>query len=219
MAAIAAAGYALGSLPWAVIIGRIFWRVDIRTLGSGNTGATNVARVFGPVPGVTVLVLDALKGAAAVVVANALAPAAWGAAGVDAAQVLAAMAAIAGHSFSLFIGFSGGKGVATAAGAILVMAPIIWLPLLAIFLAAAGISRIISIGSILVATSFPISSVIVYPDRHWLLGFAVLATALVIWRHRTNLVRIARGEEAKITFRRRLWDGRGTKNDREGSAK
>ncbi|MCX8008028.1 MAG: glycerol-3-phosphate acyltransferase, partial [Coriobacteriia bacterium] len=126
-------GFAFGSIPFAVLVSRIFFRTDIRRHGSGNPGATNVYRTFGPVAGTAVLALDAAKGACAVatarmlLVAMAERPYDWG-------LVAASLAAIAGHSFSPFIGFRGGKGVATAAGAIAVLMPAAFTVLLATFL-------------------------------------------------------------------------------------
>jgi glycerol-3-phosphate acyltransferase PlsY len=202
----AVGAYLIGSIPWAVIVVRVFWRQDIRTLGSGNTGATNVLRVFGTAPGIGVLLLDALKGAAGVWLAMTLASAASGASGADWMGVLGAMAAIAGHSFSPFIGFSGGKGVATAAGAIAMLAPWVAVVLLLTFVIVVAVGKIVSLGSIVIAVMFPGVSWLLYPDHVALRVFALIASALVIWRHRTNIGRIARREESKITFKRRMWD-------------
>lgn len=200
------AAYLAGSIPFAVIVVKVFWGQDIRTLGSGNTGATNVLRVFGTAPGVSVLLLDAAKGALGVWLAVLLAPEAWGASGRDWFGVLGAMAAIAGHSFSPFIGFRGGKGVATAAGAIVMLAPKTVPVMLVIFVAVVAIWKYVSLGSIVIATLFPGVCFALYPDRPALWAFAVIAASLVIWRHRSNIGRIRRGEESKITFRRRMWD-------------
>ena len=198
--------YLVGSVPWAVIVVRIFWKQDIRSLGSGNTGATNVLRVFGTAPGVAVLLLDGAKGALGVWLASLFIDPAWGPAGTDWLMVLGAFLSIAGHTFSPFIGFRGGKGIATAAGAITVLAPLVWPVLLVIFLVAAGASRMVSVGSIALAAVFPVVCWVVYPDRIALLLFSILASALVLWRHRSNMARIARGEEPRVRFTRRQWD-------------
>lgn len=200
------AAYLAGSIPFAVIVVRMFWKQDIRTLGSGNTGATNVLRVFGTVPGVSVLLLDAAKGALGVWLALLLAPDAWGAHGRDWFGVLGAMAAIGGHSFSPFIGFRGGKGVATAAGAIVMLAPKTVPVMLVIFIVVVAIWKYVSLGSIVIAALFPGVCFALYPSRPALWAFAVVAASLVIWRHRSNIGRVRRGEESKITFRRRMWD-------------
>lgn len=202
----ALAAYIAGSIPWAVIVVRVCWGQDICKLGSGNTGATNVLRVFGTVPGVAVLLLDAAKGALGVWFALLLAPAVWGDAGRDWFMMLGALGAIAGHSFSPFIGFKGGKGVATAAGAIMMLAPRVIPVMLVIFIVVVALWRYVSLGSIVIAALFPGVSWLLYPERYALLLFSVLAAALVIWRHRSNIGRIRRGEESKISFRTRLWD-------------
>lgn len=198
--------YLVGSIPWAVIVVKIFWKQDIRTLGSGNTGATNVLRVFGTPPGLAVLALDAGKGALGVALAMLLVPAAWAADGLDWFGVIGALAAIAGHSFSPFIGFRGGKGVATAAGAIIMLAPKIAPVMVVVFVLVVAIWKYVSLGSIVIAAIFPGVSWLLYPDRRALLLFAFATAALVIWRHRSNIGRIRRGEESRITFRRRTWD-------------
>lgn len=209
--------YVVGSIPWAVIVVKIFWKQDIRSLGSGNTGATNVLRVFGTAPGLSVLALDIAKGAAGVWLASLFAPRLAGETGLDWFMVLGALAAIAGHSFSPFIGFRGGKGVATAAGAIITLAPMTIAPLAAIFVAVVTISKYVSLGSITIAVCFPGISWLLYPDRHALFMFSLVAATLVIWRHRSNIGRIRRGEESRITFRRRTWDEL-KKRREEGSA-
>jgi glycerol-3-phosphate acyltransferase PlsY len=200
------AAYLVGSVPWAAIVVRIFWKQDIRTLGSGNVGATNVLRVFGTAPGLAVLALDGAKGAVGVALAGLLVPDGWAAGQADWFRVLGAVAAIAGHAFSPWLGFRGGKGVATAAGAVLIVAPRVWPLMLVTFLVAVALSRIVSVGSLAVAVAFPPVTSLVYPGRWALVAFAVVASLLVVWRHRANIRRIARGEESKITFRRRMWD-------------
>lgn len=193
----AAAGFAFGSIPFAVIVSRLFFRTDIRQHGSGNPGATNVFRTFGPPAGIAVLVLDAAKGAAAVATAR------WLLAGIaerpyDWSMVAASLAAIAGHSFSPFIGFRGGKGVATAAGAVAVLMPAGFAVLLATFVSVLVIGRMVSLGSVTLALEFPALVLLLYGDRTALVAFGFAAGALVLWRHRANIRRILRGEEPRI---------------------
>ncbi|MDO9557836.1 MAG: glycerol-3-phosphate 1-O-acyltransferase PlsY [Coriobacteriia bacterium] len=211
----ALAAYVLGSIPFAVIVGRLFWGVDVREHGSGNTGATNVLRVFGPAPGFAVLALDAAKGAAAVYVATLIAPLAFGPEGHDWFRIVGALGAIAGHSSSPFTGFKGGKGVATATGAIVVMAPRVIPVLIVVFVLATALGRMVSLGSVTIALLVPVTTALLYPGRHSLLAFAFAAAALVVWRHRSNIRRIIHGEEAKITFRRRLLDESGWRKKRK----
>ncbi len=190
--------FALGSIPFAVIVSRVFFKQDIRSFGSGNPGATNVFRTFGPVAGFATFALDILKGAAAVYLAKVLAPTQWSPDGADWLMIAAAMSAIAGHAFSPFIGFKGGKGVATAAGAIGVLMPAAFFILLGMFLLILVVTRMVSLGSITIALEFPVLCILLYGDRTPILLFGLLAAVLVVWRHHTNLRRIFRGEEHKI---------------------
>jgi len=216
--AAALAAYLIGSIPFALIVGKLFWGVDIREHGSGNTGATNVLRVFGPAPGFSVLALDGAKGAVAVFVAGLLAPLAFGPEGHDWMRIIGAFGAIAGHAFSPFIGFRGGKGVATAAGAIIVMAPKVAPVMIVTFLLVTAVGRMVSLGSVTIALLLPPTTALLYPGRYSLLAFSVLTAVVVVWRHRSNIRRIFHGEEAKITFRRRLLDETGwRKNRKKGS--
>lgn len=215
--AAALVAYLTGSIPWAVLIVRAFWKQDIRTLGSGNTGATNVLRVFGTAPGLAVLFLDAAKGALAVALASLFVPGGWAAADADWFRVLGAAAAIAGHSFSPWIGFRGGKGVATAAGALLIVAPRVWPVMLVLFLVVVAVWKMVSLGSIVLAIVFPVVMSLAYREHWALLAFAILTSVLVLWRHRSNVGRIARHEEAKITFKRRMWDEMRRRKDNGGA--
>ncbi|MBN2404943.1 MAG: glycerol-3-phosphate 1-O-acyltransferase PlsY [Coriobacteriia bacterium] len=215
MPSAALTAYLIGSIPFALIVGKLFWGVDIREHGSGNTGATNVLRVFGPAPGFTVLALDMAKGSAAVYLAALFVPLAFGPEGQDWFRVIGALGAIAGHSFSPFIGFRGGKGVATAAGAIIVLAPRVIPFMVLAFLAVTALSRMVSLGSMAIACLFPVTTALLYPGRYTLLAFAVATAILVVWRHRANIGRIMRKEETKITFRRRLLDETGWRKNRE----
>lgn len=211
----AVAGYLLGSIPFAVIVGKLFWGVDVREHGSGNTGATNVLRVFGVAPGLLVLGLDAAKGAAAVLAAHlllAVAPlpgiAGW-------LPVLGGVAAIIGHVFSPFLGWRGGKGVATTAGVIVVMAPRV-IPLLALlFLVVVALTRVVSAGSVVIAVAFPLMVIWRYPGNVALLVFALCAAGMVIWRHRGNMLRFVRSEEPKVDFTRRLLDQARQRKDQQ----
>lgn len=198
IAATLAAAFVAGSIPFAVIVSRAFFHADIRNHGSGNPGATNVLRTFGLPAGFAVFALDGLKGAAGVYVARLLAPAMWSADGHDWLMIAAAIAAIAGHSFSPFIGFKGGKGVATAAGAISVIIPGAVIVMFVPFVVVLAITRMVSLGSIVLALEFPVLAIILYGDRTPVVLFGFTAGALVLWRHHANLRRVFRGEEHKI---------------------
>jgi glycerol-3-phosphate acyltransferase PlsY len=169
---------------------------DVRAAGSGNIGATNVLRTTGPKAGVLTLVLDGLKGAAAVWIASSLSG------GSTLWMSAAALAVLAGHAFPVWLHFKGGKAVATFAGAFAVLTP---LPLLAVILIFVGVvawTRYLSLGSIIAAGLFPVASfLILHPD--WPVLIAALAAAvLIIERHRENIARIRAGEEHVFQFRR-----------------
>jgi acyl phosphate:glycerol-3-phosphate acyltransferase len=214
IAAAAVVSYLVGGISWAYIIGKRFYGIDVRVHGSGNLGATNVFRTLGAKAAIATLVLDVAKGAAAVGFAWWLVPtAAYGEAAHTWAMITATMAAIVGHSYSPYIGFKGGKGIATAAGALLVLTPYAWPFLLGIFVIVVAFSRIVSLGSVMDAIAYPFLCLVFYPGNWAILGFACVAASLVVWRHRSNIVRIARGEEPKVSFSGRGSAAREKKGD------
>ena len=192
--------YLLGSVPFGLISSRIFFSKDIRKLGSGNIGATNMLRNFGLVAFVAVLLLDALKGAVAIWVARSL--------GLDQAYVLlAGLACIAGHDWSLYLRFKGGKGIATSAGVLLAGFP--WqvaVPVIGLFLLVALGSRYMSAGSIAGAVALPIATLLFFRSNlsgEWAyLAFAGLAMVMALFRHAENIPRLAAGEEPRIKFKK-----------------
>ena len=196
-----AASYLLGSIPFGYLLVRIFRGEDVRMSGSGNIGATNVSRKS-PVLGALTLLLDAAKGFAAVQVAAIY----WHFGTVDYRHQLmmaaSALLAIIGHLFPIWLKFRGGKGVATALGAFLRLAPLAVLVAVGIFILTVLISRRISLGSIITAALFP--------STMWVLGIshdpAVLAliglsSLLIIARHYQNIVRLMSGAEPKFSFK------------------
>lgn len=187
-----AIGYLLGSCPFGYWAGRLKG-VDLRTQGSGNTGGTNAIRVLGPRIGVPALVLDIAKGVAAVLIASRL--------GGTGTEVLAAAAAMLGHTCSIFLGFrGGGKAVATGAGAMLALAPEVTLPVAVVWIAVSLLTRYISVASMVSAVVL-LAGVIV-TDQPWpVIAFALFGAAVVIWRHRSNIARLRAGTENRLNLR------------------
>ena len=203
-----AIAYLLGSIPFGYLLVRIFRKQDIRATGSGNIGATNVARSGGKGLGILTLLLDLAKGLAAVVLAF-LASAhssTWRAAYVDSAHtkafdlaVLAAVAAILGHIFPIWLRFRGGKGVATALGVFIALVPPASLCILGVFLVIFLITRYVSLASILAAASFPIFGFffVRHPSPIVIFGFLFIPI-LIILKHHANIGRLRAGTESRF---------------------
>jgi acyl phosphate:glycerol-3-phosphate acyltransferase len=187
------AGYLAGSLPFGYAAGRLAG-VDVRRVGSGNTGATNVWRALGPRYGAPVLVLDALKGAV-----PALVGAHWFGPGT---AVLAGGAAVVGHTLPVFLGFGGGKGVATAAGVVLALTPLVAIPVVLLFVAILWLTRYVSLGSLVAAVAYPV--VCLVAGEPWqIVLFGTACAAIIVVRHRANIGRLLHGTEHKAkTFGR-----------------
>lgn len=202
--ATALSGYLLGSLPSGVLVGRAFG-VDPRSYGSGKTGATNILRTLGPGPAAVVAALDVGKGAAATLLPRHLylrddpdlAP--WG-------EALGGAAAMLGHNYSVFIKFTGGRGVLTGAGAMAVMSPLAWLCGLVAAMLPIAITRYVSLGSMLGAVASPaVDLVLVLRGRDSLphLLFLALGGGFVIVSHKDNIQRLLNGTERKLGQRAR----------------
>jgi glycerol-3-phosphate acyltransferase PlsY len=189
--------FVLGAVPFSFLIAKARG-VDIRTMGSGNVGATNLARAAGPALGAVGLLLDAAKGAAAVLLARSVAGNDTG----SGVETVAGVLAILGHTFTPFLRFRGGKGVATGAGVFAVLTPGALLVSLAVFLLAAGLSRAVALGSVLGALALPVATHFLGGDRGVVLA-AAAAAVLTVVRHRTNLMRLARGTENRFDAGRR----------------
>jgi glycerol-3-phosphate acyltransferase PlsY len=194
------AGYLIGGIPWALIIGKRFFGIDPREYGSGNLGATNVFRTLGVKAALGTLLLDALKGSVAVVVAFAIVPGPTSDVANQWTAVSAIMAAVLGHAFSPYIRFQGGKGVATSAGGLMVLTPIAALIELTLFVAVVASSRMVSLGSITIAVAYPVLVLWLYGDSVPYVVTSFVLAALVLVLHRGNIVRIARGQEPKVSW-------------------
>jgi glycerol-3-phosphate acyltransferase PlsY len=182
--------YLLGSIPFGYLIVRGKIGADIRETGSGGTGATNVSRRAGKTAGVLTLLLDAAKGCAAVLIAKALT-------GDDWVIAAAAIAALVGHIFPVWLGFRGGKGVATGVGIFVVLAPLALLCAGVIFVAIVALTRYVSLGSIVAAVLIPVF-VWWQTDLRSLLTAAIVAAALIVFAHRGNIKRLASRTESRI---------------------
>ncbi len=183
--------YLLGSIPFGYLIVRKKLGDDIRQSGSGGTGATNVSRRAGKTAGVITLVLDALKGSLAVLLAKGLAP------DLDWLIAAAAIAVIVGHMFPVWLGFRGGKGVATGVGVFSILAPFAVVCAGIIFVAVVWLTRYVSLGSIIAAATIPVF-VWLQSDLRPTLVAAVVGALLIVFAHRGNIARLARGTESRI---------------------
>ncbi len=200
------AAYLIGSIPSALIAGRLLLGIDIRTVGSGNAGATNLYRVAGLKPYLAVLAADMIKGYAA----TAWVPALAAGGGVDPLQAMIACgaASVAGHIFTVFARFKGGKGVATAAGMMLALIPAQLLAAIGVYLVILYLTSYVSLGSIGAALSIPVSLAVsrfafgaeIRPE---ITAIAALMALLIVVTHRGNIARLLKGEERKTEFFRK----------------
>jgi glycerol-3-phosphate acyltransferase PlsY len=196
-----AAAYLLGSIPFGLLMGKLFGAADVRKAGSGNIGATNVARVAGPLAGILTLVLDAAKGALAVVLAARLTDqsSTW--------MMIAGLCVLAGHCFPIWLGFRGGKGVAPAAGVFLVLCAPAFLGAAVLFVLVVIYWRIVSLGSIAAAAAMPLLIYFLWAPHHappYAVTFGSLAAALlIVYKHDANIQRLVQGDEPKISFKKK----------------
>ncbi|MDF1836295.1 MAG: glycerol-3-phosphate 1-O-acyltransferase PlsY [Planctomycetota bacterium] len=189
------ASYLLGAVPFGLVMAKMFKGIDLRTVGSGNIGATNAMRAMGKPLGLTAFLLDWGKG---FVAAYFFAP--WGGSEDQlTVQVLCGALAVIGHCFPVYLKFKGGKGVATASGAIIAMDPIVFLAGGVVWLVVLFTSRYVSVASILMGITFPVAAYVRMgsPGLPFILGCAALAT-LILVRHRENMKRLMAGTESKI---------------------
>jgi acyl phosphate:glycerol-3-phosphate acyltransferase len=195
--------YLLGSIPFGYLVGKIRG-IDIRKIGSGNIGATNVVRVLGKRYGYPVFVLDCLKGFGAVKISMSIATDAWPEWGSpEIFGVLAAVASVIGHSFPVWLKFRGGKGVATSAGALFGLMPLATLIAIVIWLLVFWFTRYVSVASLVTAVALPLV-ILIMTRLNQIQGNALFYSSLgiaavVIWRHRSNFSRLMRGSEPRFT--------------------
>ena len=193
----AVVGYLLGSIPFGYLLVRVFRGADVRTTGSGNIGATNVARTS-PLLGIATLLLDALKGVTAALVVSMIFP------GARTAVFVAAFSAVCGHVFPVWLGFRGGKGVATGLGSFLLVTPKAILVAIGIFVAVAAAFRFVSLASLVAAACLPLLAILFGESRVAAeIALMTAASVLIIAKHYQNIRRLLAGAEPKFHIRRR----------------
>ena len=186
-------GYAIGSVPFALLLARRWGAPDLREIGSGNLGAANVFRASGITAGILVAALDITKGALSVTIA-------WYVSDQAAAPAVAGLAAIVGHIYPIWLRFRGGKGVATACGVFSVLTPSAVVPAVTIFAVTIWLTKYISLGSVLAMLALPPSAYVTgSPAPAVVAAFA--AATLIVFRHRSNLARLHRGQERRFGVR------------------
>ena len=199
-AGIAIAAYLLGSIPTGYLLFRIFRRRDLRSMGSGNIGATNVLRAGGKGLGAATFILDVLKGCAAVWLGGYLGSLWMPSEPMRSVEAFAALCAVLGHMFPVWLRFRGGKGVATGFGVFLVVSPIAALAAIGVFAVVLAISRYVSVSSIVAAFSFPIFAWLLVTGARPPFFFvaAALVSLLIILKHHPNIRRLIAGTESRI---------------------
>ena len=189
--------YLLGSIPFGYLLVRFLRKEDVRAMGSGNIGATNVARAGGTTLGLLTLALDALKGYLAVLLAMHFAPNTNH--GPSTLAIAAAVTAVVGHVFPVWLRFKGGKGIATALGVFIALAPLVALSSVGVFALIVATTRLVSLGSILAAVSIPFLAILLVPRRSTalLIGLSFISL-LSIAKHHANIVRLLHGTESRF---------------------
>ena len=182
--------YLIGSIPNGLIFGKAIWHKDLRQYGSRNIGATNAWRVLGYKAGLFIFLLDFVKGQLGVLLGGCLLD-------TSAAMVLGGFFAVVGHTFPLFLGFKGGKGVATALGVMAALMPQVTTIIFFVWIALVTATRYVSVGSIVAAVLAPILAAL-FNEPPEFFAFALAAAAMIIWRHRENIARLKAGRENRF---------------------
>lgn len=197
--------YLIGSIPTAVLVSQRFYGIDIREHGSGNAGATNTFRVLGKKAGSVVMLVDMLKGCAAVYLAY-LSGFDWGTQleQVVNLQIGLGLCAVLGHIFPVWAGFRGGKGIATLFGMILAIHPLVAVSLIVVFLLMLFLTRYVSLSSIAASVAFPILILLIFnePERLYRL-FAIATACMVVLTHHKNISRLLAGNENRVKLKKR----------------
>ena len=193
--------YLIGALPSSVWIGMKFYNTDVREHGSGNAGATNTFRVLGKRAGIIVLILDILKACIAVTLLSSLS----GNLNIEFKLALG-LVAVLGHIFPIYIGFRGGKGIASLLGVIIAIQPEAAIMSIVVFLVTLVASRFVSLSSMFAACAFPVLIFFYYEEtNHSLIIFSIMVAVLVIFTHKKNIERMFKNEESKVTLLRKTF--------------
>lgn len=191
--------YLIGSIPTSVWVSRYFFDIDIREYGSGNAGATNTYRVLGPKWGTTVMIVDMLKGMAAVKLALLLPQYSDASSKYLNLQIVLGLAAVVGHVFPIWADFRGGKGVATLFGLVLGISPVTAMCCSGVFLLVLYLTRFVSLSSILASVAFPVFILVIFNVENDIYRvFAIAVALMVILTHQKNITRLLRGNESKV---------------------
>jgi glycerol-3-phosphate acyltransferase PlsY len=195
--------YLIGSIPTSVWVGRVFYGVDVREQGSGNAGATNTIRVLGAKAGIPVLLIDVMKGWFAVYLGNIFAPVSMTPEQIVNLKILLGLVVTLGHIFPVYVGFKGGKGVATLVGVLVALYPDTILIVVGVFILIFLIFQYVSLASILAAISFPFAVYYSSADQYpALILFAIIIALFIPFTHKKNIRRLLVGQENKFRFRR-----------------
>lgn len=193
------AAYLLGSMPFSVWIGQLFYQVDVREYGSGNAGATNTMRVLGKKAGISVLILDVLKGVAAVNLVRLTSNVEPGTEAFVNIQLVLGIASLFGHIFPIYAGFRGGKGISTLLGVVIALNPLAATVSLIAFVIVLFLTRYVSLSSMISSAIFPLYIIFVEKTEFIsLILFSFFITVIVIITHQKNIERLIRKEESKI---------------------
>jgi len=197
--------YLMGSFSSAVWIGKWFYKTDVRTQGSGNAGATNTLRVLGTKAGIIVMVLDIAKAWGAVTLAHLFAGDALTYSQLIDYKIILGAAAVVGHVFPIFTGFKGGKGVASLVGVILALySPYIFLIVLGWFVLVVAVTRYVSLASVTGSILFAVLAIFAFHEQNvYLIVLAALIAIFIPVTHHKNIKRLLKGEESKLTFRKK----------------
>lgn len=188
--------FLIGSIPSGYVIGRCYG-IDIRQHGSGNIGATNIKRILGKKAGALTLVLDIFKGIIAIILLSFLVKTLTSTTNLASLSPLLGLAAIVGHCYSPFLGFNGGKGVATTFGVFTILAPYSTLTAALVFIIIQKTTSFVSLGSLCAAIAFPIATYFLYPLSRETFWVGIVAAAIITWRHKSNIQRLFNKEELK----------------------